>query len=63
MKINKEIAEVAWKSPMELKDDENVSVMIHEIAEHVLESGFDEILNVNPGDGFGYTSYKLYFNK
>ena len=58
-----EIAEVAWKSPMELKDDKNVSIMIHEIAEHVLESGFDEILNVNPGDGFGYTSYKLYFNK
>lgn len=63
MKINKEIAEVAWKSPMELKDDENVSIMIHEITEHLLESGFDEILNVNPGDGFGYTSYKLYFNK
>ena len=57
----KEIAEVAWKSPIELKEDENVSVMIHEIADKVIESGFDEIVNVNPGDAFGYTSYKLFF--
>ena len=57
----KEIAEVAWKSPLELKEDENVSVMIHEIADKIIDSGFDEILNVNPGDAFGYTSYKLFF--
>lgn len=56
-----EIAEVAWKNPLELKKKENVSVMIHEIAEEAFESGFDEILNINPGDGFGYTSYKLFF--
>ena len=56
-----EIAEVAWTSPLELKEDENVSVMIHEIADKIIDSGFDEILNVNPGDAFGYTSYKLFF--
>ena len=37
--------------------------MIHEIAEKVIESGFDEIENSNPGDQFGYTSYKLFFKK
>ena len=59
----REISEVAWKSPFELKADKDVSVMIHEIAEKVIESGFDEIENINPGDQFGYTSYKLFFKK
>lgn len=59
----KEISEVAWKSPVELKADQDVSVMIHEIAEKAIESGFDEIENINPGDQFGYTSYKLFFKK
>ncbi|MBO0588712.1 NUDIX hydrolase [Sporosarcina sp. E16_8] len=59
----KEISEVAWKNPVALKADKNVSVMIHEIAEKVIESGFDEIENVNPGNQFGYTSYKLFFKK
>ncbi|NYF26192.1 NUDIX domain-containing protein [Sporosarcina sp. JAI121] len=58
-----EISEVAWKSPFELKADKDVSVMIHEIADKVIESGFDEIENINPGDQFGYTSYKLFFKK
>ncbi len=52
----REISEVAWKSPFELKEDKDVSVMIHEIAEKVIESGFDEIENINPGDQF-----RLYF--
>jgi hypothetical protein len=59
----REVSEVAWKSPFELKEDEDVSIMIHEIAEKVIESGFDEIENINPGDQFGYTSYKLFFKK
>ncbi len=59
----KEISEVAWKSPVELKEDQDVSVMIHEIAEKAIELGFDEIKNINPGDQFGYTSYKLFFKK
>ena len=59
----REILEAAWKKPNELKEDENASVMISEIAEKVIESGFDEIKNLNPGDRFGYTSYKMFFKK
>ena len=59
----KEISEAMWKSPKDLKEDENASVMIYEIAEKVIKSGFDEIENLNPGDQFGYTSYKLFFKK
>lgn len=58
-----EITEAAWKSPVELKEDGNASIMILEIAEKALASGFNEIVNINPGDGFGYTSYKLFFEK
>ena len=59
----KEISEVAWKSPLELKVDGNASIMILEIVEKVLASEFNEIVNINPEDGFGYTSYKLFFEK
>jgi len=59
----KEISEVAWKTPFELKDDPNVSVMIHEIAERAIESGLLEMEQMNPGDWFGYTSYKLFYKK
>ena len=59
----KEITEVAWKSPLELKEDGNASIMILEIAEKVLATGFNEIININPGDRFGYTSYKIFFEK
>ena len=59
----REISEAVWMNPKELKEDENASVMISEIAEKVIESGFDEIKNLNPGSQFGYTSYKLFFKK
>ena len=59
----KEISEVAWKSPAELKADPKSSMMILEMAEKVIASGLDEIANVNPGDQFGYTAYKLFFKK
>lgn len=58
-----EIAEVAWKSPYELKQDDNVSILLKEMAETVIENGLPEIADVNPGDGFGYTAYKLFFKK
>ncbi|WP_188006809.1 hypothetical protein GGGNBK_18230 [Sporosarcina sp. ANT_H38] len=51
------------RSPFELKKDNDVPVIIHEIAEKVIESGFDEIENINLGDQFGYTSSKLFFKK
>lgn len=59
----REVSEVAWKSPFELKEDKTSSLMIREIAEKVIESGFDETNLTNPGNQFGYTSYKLFFKK
>lgn len=59
----REISEAAWKSPIELKADPDSSLMILEMAEKVIESGLDEIVDITPGDGFGYTTYKLFFKK
>jgi ADP-ribose pyrophosphatase YjhB (NUDIX family) len=59
----REISEAAWKSPLELKEDPDSSMMIIEMAEKVIESGLDEIVNINPGDSFGYTTYKLFFKR
>ncbi|WP_252503930.1 NUDIX domain-containing protein [Sporosarcina sp. Marseille-Q4943] len=58
-----EISEVAWKTPFELKDLPNVSAMIKEIAERAIESGLLEMEQMDPGDWFGYTSYKLFYKK
>ncbi|WP_262177531.1 NUDIX domain-containing protein [Saccharococcus sp. Marseille-Q5394] len=58
-----EISEVAWKTPYELKDDPNVSAMIHEIAERAIESGLLQMEQMEPGEWFGYTSYKLFYKK
>ena len=59
----KEIAEVAWKTPFELKDNPDVSAMIKEIAERAIESGLMEMEQMDPGEWFGYTSYKLFYKK
>ncbi|MFJ7935733.1 NUDIX domain-containing protein [Sporosarcina sp. NPDC096371] len=59
----KEVSEVAWKSPLELKEDPDSSLLILEMAENVIEAGLDEINDINPGEIFGYTSYKLFFKK
>lgn len=59
----KEISEVAWKTPFELKDDPNVSAMIREVAERAIESGLMEMEQMDPGEWFGYTSYKLFYKK
>ena len=59
----KEIAEVAWKTPFELKDDPEVSAMIKEFAERAIESGLMEMKQMDPGKWFGYTSYKLFYKK
>lgn len=59
----REVSEAAWKSPFELKADPDSSLMILEMAEKVIESGLDEIVDITPGDGFGYTTYKLFFKK
>lgn len=59
----KEVSEVAWKSPLELKEDPDSSLLILEMAENVIEAGLDEINDINPGEVFGYTAYKLFFKK
>jgi len=58
-----EIYEAAWKSPQELAKDKEVSVMLHEMASYVTEEGFQAIEDVDPGEVFGYSLYKLFFKK
>jgi 8-oxo-dGTP diphosphatase len=56
-----EIDEVRWMTKKELLHCEETSIMIHEMIKHdfsLLTSGLEPI---NPGDQFGYTSYKLFF--
>lgn len=57
---DKEIEEVAWKSPLELIEDPRTSPLLVELASHPMDKGFCEINNVNPGEWFGYTCYKLF---
>ncbi len=59
----KEISEVAWKTPLELKGDPDSSMLIIEMAEKIIESGLAEIANAHPGEQFGYTTYKLFFTR
>lgn len=58
----KELSDVVWKTPIALKEDPNTSVMICEIAQKVIEIGLEEVVHKGPGDEFGYTCYKLFFN-
>lgn len=56
-----ELYEVKWIHPNELVVDKDASVMIHELASKKVEDGFNTIEGINPGDVFGYSSYKLFF--
>lgn len=58
-----ELYEAAWLSPDKLAKDNEVSVMLHEMVDYVIEEGFQAIENVNPGEVFGYSTYKLFFKK
>ncbi|MGI2329281.1 NUDIX domain-containing protein [Planococcus sp. YIM B11945] len=58
-----ELYEAAWLSPEQLAKDQDVSVMLHEMASYVVEEGFQSIEDVDPGEVFGYTAYKLFFKK
>jgi 8-oxo-dGTP diphosphatase len=56
-----EISEVGWMTKEELLQCRETSVMIHEMIKYdfsLLKSGLDPI---DPGEQFGYTSYKLFF--
>ena len=58
-----ELYEAAWLSPMKLAKDDSVSVMLHEMVDYVLEEGFQAIEDIDPGEVFGYSTYKLFFKK
>ncbi|WP_156509901.1 NUDIX domain-containing protein [Rossellomorea aquimaris] len=56
-----ELLDVQWKSPHELKSDQNTSIMVHEMLKQ--EKSFKHhqpIQGLNPGDQFKYSSYKLF---
>ena len=55
-----ELYEAKWIHPTDLLLDQTASVMLHELAAASLEVGFPTIDGVDPGDIFGYTSYKLF---
>ena len=60
----KEIAEVAWLLPQQLVKDPLTSLLLREMAAHRIEQhALAQIDNFNPGDQFGYTSYKLFMNR
>lgn len=56
-----EVYEAQWKTPIELSQDSETSVLIHELASKTLGEGMQVIEGINPGDVFGYTSYKIFF--
>lgn len=58
-----ELFEARWMSPAELSIEEEASVMLKEMAAYVITEGFEVIEGIEPGDVFGYSSYKLYFKK
>lgn len=58
-----ELYEAKWLFPAELSKDKEASVMLHEMANYVLEEGLEPIENIDPGKVFGYSNYKLFFKK
>ncbi|AQQ52711.1 NUDIX domain-containing protein [Planococcus lenghuensis] len=56
-----EVYEAKWMAPEQLLREQEVSVMLKEMAGYVLEDGFEVIDGVDPGAVFGYSSYKLFF--
>lgn len=60
----KELLEAKWMYPKELAQDEMTSVMLKEMASNQFEKHqLEGIEGINPGDVFGYSSYKLFFKK
>lgn len=58
-----ELYEAAWMAPEDLAKTGAASVMLHEMAEYILDDGFQTIEGVDPGEVFGYSAYKLFFKK
>ena len=56
-----ELLEAGWIDPQELVNDPMASVLIKEIVNHLDKHHALEMINgINPGEVFGYTSYKLF---
>ena len=56
-----ELLEVGWIDPQELVNDPMASVLIKEIVNHLDKHHALQMINgINPGEVFGYTSYKLF---
>jgi 8-oxo-dGTP diphosphatase len=56
-----EISEIKWMPKEDLLQNQETSIMIHEMVKYdfsLLTSGLDPI---DPGEQFSYTSYKLFF--
>lgn len=59
-----ELLEAKWLFPQELAQDVMTSVMLKEMVSNQFEKHQLELINgINPGDVFGYSSYKLFFKK
>ncbi|ANU12589.1 Nudix hydrolase family protein [Planococcus halocryophilus Or1] len=58
-----ELYSADWLSPKELANSGEASVMLVEMAYYSLEKGLTPINHVDPGKGFGYSEYKLFFRK
>lgn len=60
----KEISEVKWLTVEELVNGGEASVMLKEMASHEIKNHqLQKREDINPGDVFEYSSYKLFFNK
>ncbi|MFY0518256.1 NUDIX hydrolase [Lysinibacillus sphaericus] len=59
-----ELLEAKWLYPKELAQDVMTSVMLKEMVSNQFEQHqLDAIDGINPGEVFGYSSYKLFFKK
>jgi len=60
----REIAEVKWLTVEELVNGGEASVMLREMASHEIKHHQLRMReDINPGDVFEYSTYKLFFNK
>lgn len=59
----RELYEAAWIHPIELKDHPLASLMLKEFTAETLKNGIPYLDGLNPGDVFGYTSYRLFIKK
>lgn len=60
----KELLDAKWMYPKELAQDEMTSVMLKEMVTNQFEKHQLGMINgIDPGEIFGYSSYKLFFKK